>query len=363
MTRESDGRETRVCGGIVLVARARSDGRTGHSGDVMSSTLEHGASRRDVAPSLVGATGWLNSDPLTPDELRGSVVLYAFWTYTCINWLRTSSYVRAWAAKYRDAGLVVVGVHTPEFVFEQDVDNVRSAIAAHATEFPVVLDNDYAIWRSFDNHYWPAFYLADHRGLIRYAHFGEGRYGTTERAIKQLLAEIGAEVDHEFAVTSPAPDEIEADWDDLDSIETYLGYERSDAFDSAEPLQLDTIHRYVAPNRLVRNSWALSGEWTVHADRIIAGQPGGVIRIRFHARDLHLVMGPGDDGAPVSFRVTIDGHVLGQDHGADVDENGVGTMTEPRMYQLIRQTSPIEDSTAEIDFRDAGAQAFVVTFG
>jgi hypothetical protein len=247
---------------------------------------------------LVGAAGWLNSDPLTPDELRGSVVLYVFWTYTCINWLRTSSYVRAWAAKYRDARLVVVGVHTPEFVFEQDLENLRSAIAAHSTEFPVVLDNDYPNRPS----------------------------------------------------SSCSPRSA-----------------RTSTTNSSSPVRRRTRSRRTGtistPTQLVRNSWALSGEWTARADRVTAGQPGGAIRIRFHARDLQLVMGPGDRGAPVSFRVTIDGRGPGRDHGADVDEAGAGTVTEHRMYQLIRQTLPIDDATAEITFLDTGAQAFVVTFG
>ncbi len=319
-----------------------------------------------VAPALNGATGWLNTAPLTPKDLRGHVVLYVFWTYTCINWLRILPYVRAWEAKYRDQGVVVVGVHTPEFTFEQDIDNVRPAVQSHDIEFPVVLDSDYAIWRRFDNHYWPALYLADGRGLIRYSHFGEGRYADTEQAIQQLLVESGVVERADAAdlvAANGSGDEAPADWDELESAETYLGYERTEGFASVGGLGRNVPRTYDVPPRLLRNSWALSGEWTVYRDRIVAGGPAASIVTRFHARDLHLVMTPADRATPVRFRVSIDGGAPGDAHGLDTNPAGEGIIGEPRMYQLIRQVRPIIDHTAEITFPDGGAEAFVITFG
>ena len=316
--------------------------------------------RGPVAPALTRATGWLNTAPLTEEDLRGHVVMYVFWTYTCINWLRVLPYVRAWEAKYRDQGVVVVGVHTPEFAFEQDIDNVRPAVQSHNIAFPVVLDSDYAIWRRFDNHYWPALYLADGRGVIRYNHFGEGRYADTERAIQELLVESGAAVGDDLVVANGTGDEAPADWAELESAETYLGYERTEGFASVGGLGPNLARTYDAPPRLLRNSWALSGEWTVHRDRIVAGRPGASIVTRFHARDLHLVMTSAERGVPVRFQVRIDGAAPG---GLDVDAAGQGIIEEPRMYQLIRQSHPVTDRTAEITFPDGGAAAFVITFG
>jgi hypothetical protein len=320
--------------------------------------------RRGVAPALTGATGWLNSEPLTPEDLRQHAVLYVFWTYTCINWLRALPYVRGWAAKYRDQGLAVVGVHTPEFAFERDEDNVRQATRSHEIEFPVVLDSNYAIWRSFGNHYWPALYLADGQGVLRYEHFGEGRYADTEQAIQQLLLEAGVvDVDDGLVAANGAGDEAPADWDELESGETYLGYERSEGFASPGGLAPDELRDYSVPSHLLPNSWALSGEWTARRDRIVADRPGAGVVIGFHARDLHLVMAPADRAVPVRFRVSLDGHALGDAHGLDIDAAGEGIIEEPRMYQLIRQEHPITDRTAEITFPDAGAHAFVITFG
>jgi thiol-disulfide isomerase/thioredoxin len=295
--------------------------------------------RRGAAPELNAATGWLNSAPLGMRELNGKVVLYAFWTYTCINWLRTLPYVRAWADAYADRGLTVVGVHTPEFAFEKDIENVKRAVAAQDIRFPVALDSEYAIWTAFDNHYWPAFYLADHEGTLRYEHFGEGRYVQTEQALKQLLRDAGAEVDDSLVQSHARPVEEPADWDHLKSPETYLGYARSDG------------------------AVSLSDAWTVRPDRISAREPAAELAIRFHARDLHLVMAPSVQGTPVPFQVTIDGHEPGDDHGFDVDAAGLGYLAEPRMYQLVRQHGPITNRDAAISFPDAGADAYVLTFG
>lgn len=294
---------------------------------------------RGVAPQLVGATSWLNSAPLTPEQLRGKVVMYVFWTYTCINWLRSLPYVRAWETKYRPHGLVVVGVHTPEFVFEQDLTNVARAVQAQDVQFAVVLDSKYEIWRSFDNHYWPALYLADHRGVLRYEHFGEGRYVATERAVQQLLLDAGADIADDHVEPDGQGVEAPADWDELRTPETYLGSARGDGVAS------------------------VSDEWAILADRIATRRPGGAISVPFHARDLHLVMKSSDPGGPVRFRVTLDGQAPGDGHGLDVDASGAGVLAEPRMYQLIRQRPPITDRVAEISFPDGGVDAFVITFG
>jgi thiol-disulfide isomerase/thioredoxin len=312
---------------------------------------------RGVAPALTGATGWLNEKPLTPADLRGHVVLYVFWTYTCVNWLRALPYIRAWDEKYRRHGLIVVGVHTPEFTFEQDADNVRTAVRSQHVGFPVVLDSRYDIWRSFDNHYWPALYLADDQGVIRYQHFGEGHYANTEQAIQQLLA-----VDDDLVVVTGRGVEAPADWDALESPETYLGYERAEGFASADGPRHNALHHYDVPARLPRNTWALSGEWAIHGDRVVAEQAGAGLAVRFHARDLNLVVTPAT-GRPVRFEVRLDGRPAGDARGLDVDDAGAGAVVEPRMYQLIRQRGPIVDRTAEITFPHGGVSAFVVTFG
>ena len=315
-------------------------------------------------PSLAGATEWLNSPPLTPAGLRGSVVLVDFWTYTCINWLRTLPYLRAWADKYRDHGLVVLGVHTPEFDVEHDLDNVRRAVKDLRVDYPVAVDNDYAIWTAFDNHYWPALYFVDAHGQIRHHQFGEGRYEESEMIAQQLLTEAGAEgIGQDLVVVDPGGVETAADWDSLLSPENYLGYARTENFASHDGAVLDTPQVFAVPGRLRLNQWALAGAWTVKRQAIVGNQAEGRIAYRFHARDLHLVMAPPARGTPVRFRVRIDGQPPGAAHGTDVDEQGNGTVTDPRLYQLVRQPGPIGDRTFEVTFLDPGAQAYAFTFG
>jgi thiol-disulfide isomerase/thioredoxin len=315
-------------------------------------------------PSLDGATGWLNSPPLTTEGLRGRVVAVDFWTYTCINWLRTVPYVRAWADAYREAGLVVLGVHTPEFPFERDVDNVRRAIEDRQITHPVAVDNDYGIWTAFTNMYWPALYVVDAQGYIRFHHFGEGAYEESEQVIRQLLAEAGAGDRLPEPVTVDAGGiEAGADWADLGSVETYLGAERTDNFSSPERAAIGTPRRYTSPSRLAPGSWALAGEWTVGPDAVRLDEPGGAIAYRFTARDLHLVLAPPSSGTPVRFGVRLDGAPPGPHSGDDVDGDGAGTVRAPRLYQLVRQRGPVTERTFEITFLDPGAQAYAVTFG
>ena len=315
-------------------------------------------------PSLGGATGWLNSQPLTKADLRGKVVLVDFGTYTCINWLRSLPSVRGWAGKYKEQGLVVIGVHTPEFRFEKDVDNVRRAVKDRRIDFPVAIDNDYAIWRAFDNHYWPALYVVDAQGQIRHHQFGEGGYERSERIIQQLLSEAGfSGIGDQLAAAEARGIEAGADWDDLKSPENYLGHERTQNFVSPGGAVLDKRRVYAAPARVKLDDWALSGDWTVKKDAIVLNKANGRIAYRFHARDLHLVMGPAVRGASVRFRVLIDGQPPGAAHGADVDDQGNGTVAAQRLYQLIRQPNPIKDRQFEIEFLDPGVEAFAFTFG
>jgi thiol-disulfide isomerase/thioredoxin len=317
---------------------------------------------RELA-AIGDATEWLNSPRLTPSSLAGKVVLVDFWTYTCINWLRTLPYVRAWAQKYRE-GLVVIGVHTPEFAFERNIDNVRRAVRQMAIEYPVVIDNDYSIWRAFKNQYWPALYFIDARGRVRQHHFGEGEYERSEKTIQQLLAEAGAAGIGEGAVSVDASGvEAPADWDNLRSPENYVGYERTQNFASPGGGEPDRRRLYAAPARLALNQWALAGEWTIGRQATVLGSPNGRIVYRFHARDLHLVMGPPRQGIPIRFRVSIDGQPPGPAHGVDVDEGGKGTVVEQRLYQLIRQPKPIVDRQFEIEFLDAGVETLAFTFG
>jgi thiol-disulfide isomerase/thioredoxin len=315
-------------------------------------------------PSLEGATGWLNSPPLTTEGLRGRVVAVDFWTYTCINWLRTVPYVRAWDEAYRDAGLVVLGVHTPEFPFEQDVANVRRAIQDRRITYPVAVDSGYGIWTAFANMYWPALYVVDAEGHIRFSHFGEGAYEESERVIRQLLGEAGAgEGLPEPVTVDPRGIEAGADWADLRSAENYLGAERTENFASPEHATTGSPRRYTVPTGLAPDNWALSGEWTVQAGAVQLHEPGGRIADRFSARDLHLVMAPPPSENPVRFDVRLDGQPPGPDHGDDVDVDGSGTVTEPRLYQLIRQRGPVADRTFEITFHTPGVRAFAFTFG
>jgi thiol-disulfide isomerase/thioredoxin len=313
-------------------------------------------------PSLGGASGWLNSPPLTTAELRGRVVLVDFWTYTCINWLRTLAYVRAWAQRYDDRGLVVVGVHTAEFPFEREVDNVRQAVRDMRIGYPVALDSDYAVWRAFSNHYWPAVYIADAQGQIRHHQFGEGGYEECEQVIQRLLGEAGRDGIGDDLISIAADGfEAQADWTNLESPETYLGYEQGQRLASPNGVALDEPRTYVAPKSLTLNQWALSGDWTIERGASVLNRADGRIAFRFHARDVHLVLRAG--GTPVPFRVLIDGEPAGDAHGLDVDEQGHGTVVQPRLYQLIRQRGPITDRTFEITFIASGVEAYVFTFG
>ena len=315
-------------------------------------------------PSLKGATGWLNSPPLATAGLRGKVVLIDFWTYTCINWLRTEPYVRAWAEKYKNQGLVVIGVHTPEFAFEHDVVNVRRAVQNMQIDYPVAIDSDYAIWNAFGNRYWPTLYVVDSQGRIRHHQFGEGDYDQSERVIQQLLSEAGSgTVSRDLVSVDARGAEVAADWGNLKSPENYVGFERTENFSSPGHAILGQPHIYAIPARLKLNDWALSGDWTMENPFTVLNRPPGRIAYRFHARDLHLVMGPAAAGAAVRFRVLIDGQPPGADHGIDVDDKGNGTVTEPRLHQLIRQRGSVVDRTFEIEFLDPGVQVFSFTFG
>lgn len=315
-------------------------------------------------PSFEGATGWLNSKPLTPQGIRGRVALVDFWTYTCVNWLRTLPYVRAWDAKYRDLGLRVIGVHTPEFGFERDIDNVVAQSRTLGVEYPIAIDSDYGVWRAFANHFWPAIYLADAEGRIRYHHFGEGEYAMTEMAIQQLLLDAGAaEVDQGLVSVDPRGLEVAADYPSLRSPETYLGYGQATGFASIDGLRADLAHDYAEPTRLGLNYWAPIGAWTITDRAAELAEPGGRIRFRFQARDVNLVMGPTQRGTAIPFRVRLDGQPATAAHGSDVDPDGNGTVSEQRTYQLIRQPAPIGERTFEIEFLDVGVEAYCFTFG
>ena len=304
-------------------------------------------------PGFDGATGWLNSQPLKPDDLRGKVVLVDFWTYTCINWLRTLGYVRAWFEKYADAGLVVVGVHTPEFPFERDVDNVRAAVEEMRVAYPVALDSDYAVWDAFANRYWPAVYIADAEGRIQHHQFGEGGYDECERVIQELLRDSGRNaVDDGLVSVNGNGFEAQADWANLETPETYLGAE-----------QARTFARGVPESALRLNQWTLSGDWAVERRASVLQGPEGRIAFRFHARDVHLVMGPPRRGASVPFRIRVDGEPPGDAHGLDVDEDGRGTVTQQRLHQLVREPRSIADRTLEITFLEPGVEAYSFTFG
>ncbi|HET9688320.1 MAG TPA: thioredoxin family protein [Pseudolabrys sp.] len=314
--------------------------------------------------SLAEANAWLNSPPLTASALRGKVVLIDFWTYTCINWLRTLPYVRAWAEKYRDKGLVVIGVHAPEFSFEKNINNVRWAVKDMSIDYPIAVDSDHVIWRAFKNQYWPALYFVDAQGRVRHHYFGEGSYQQSEMIIQALLTEAGNRaIDREPVSVNGQGIEAAADWDSLRSPENYVGYERTQNFASPGGAVLDMPRTYQLPARLGLNYWALSGDWTMKKEVAVLNLPNGRIFYRFHARDLHLVMGPAAPGTSVKFRVLIDGQPPGSAHGIDVDEQGNGTITEQRLYQLIRQPTPIADRQFEIEFFAPGVEAYAFTFG
>ena len=311
-------------------------------------------------PSLAGATAWLNSPPLTSGGLRGKFVLVDFWTYTCVNWLRTLPYVRAWADKYRDQGLVVVGAHTPEFPFEKDLDNVRWAAKQMDVRYPIAVDSDYGIWRAFDNNYWPAAYVADANGHIRFHHFGEGNYDGIERVIQRLLRESGKKTDDQLVTVSPRGLEVAADYGTLRSPESYLGYEKAEAFASVA-LQ-DAPRTYTVPP-LALNQWGLAGSWTVKARAAVLNEANGKLAYRFHARDVNLIMGVPPGAQPVRFTVKVDGKPPGASHGDDSDAQGNGTAARQRTYQLVREQQRIGDREFEIQFADPGVEAFCFTFG
>jgi cytochrome c biogenesis protein CcdA/thiol-disulfide isomerase/thioredoxin len=314
-------------------------------------------------PSLGGAVAWLNSPPLSADGLRGKIVLVDFWTYSCVNCLRSIPYIKAWAAKYKDQGLVVIGVHSPEFAFEKDIGNVKTAIADLGITYPVAIDNDFGVWRAFDNQFWPAHYLIDARGRIRGHHSGEGGYDRTERDIQQLLAEAGhAAPPAGLVAVRASGTQAAADRKDILSPETYIGYDRAERFVSPGGQTQDEPHLYEAgAGRL--NDWSLSGTWTIGADDAVLDRPDGAVAYRFHARDVHLVLGPAPDGRPVRFRVTIDGKPPGDDHGADVGADGSGVVTENRLYQLVRQKGAVTDRVFSVRFLDPGVRAYAFTFG
>jgi thiol-disulfide isomerase/thioredoxin len=308
-------------------------------------------------PSLSGAADWINSKPLEPEDLRGHVVLVNFWTLTCINWLRQEPYVRAWSQAYRDDGLIVIGAHTPEFSFEHDIERIRQATSERGIDYPVAVDSDYAIWRAFDNEYWPALYFADAEGLIRDRHFGEGRYERSERAIQRLLG-----LTRELVSVKGIGVEAGADWDHLRTPETYLGYGRGENLASPGGAAFDQPRGYEPPEHLNLNHWSLAGDWTIGREQVTLDQSGGSIAYRFHARDAHLVLSAAEP-VPIPFRVKLDGESPGLSHGVDVDGDGNGVLRDGRLYQLVRQTGAIRDRTLEITFSEAGAEAYVFTFG
>jgi cytochrome c biogenesis protein CcdA/thiol-disulfide isomerase/thioredoxin len=335
--------------------------------DRLPPTLKSADTSRRSLPassdSLSGAVDWLNSPPLTIEGLKGKVVVIDFWTYSCINCLRSIPYVKAWAEKYKDHGLVVIGVHTPEFAFERNINNVRAAVSDLKIEYPVAIDNDYKIWRSFDNKYWPAHYFIDAKGRTRFHHFGEGEYDQSEQEIQQLLEEAGnGNVPQSLVTINASGVEAAANVNEDRSPETYIGYDRADNFVSPGGIVEDESHVYTLAS-LQLNDWSLSGDWTVRAENAVLNGVGGSIVYRFHARDLHLVLGPAADGKPIRFRVTVDGKAPGVDHGTDTDADGQGVVDSQRLYQLVRQNGIIKDRTFAIEFLDPGVQAYAFTFG
>ncbi len=308
-------------------------------------------------PSLDGADEWINSEPLTPAGLVGRVVVVNFWTLTCINWLRQEPYVRAWSQAYRDDGLVVIGVHTPEFSFEHELEGVRRATTVRGIDYPVAVDNEYAIWRAFDNNYWPALYFVDREGIVRDQHFGEGRYEQSERMIQELLG-----VERKLAPVNPSGVEAQADWDHLRTPETYVGSARGERFASPRSATPGARRAFELPEHLRVNHWALAGEWTVGRENVVLDQAGGSIAFRFQSRDAHVVLSPGTRG-PIPFRVLLDGEAPGRSHGLDVDDDGNGELRDGRLYQLVRQEAAVRERTLKITFAGPGAEAYSFTFG
>jgi len=332
--------------------------------DIKPATADDTLPIEGELPSLAGAVQWLNSPPLSAEALRGKVVLIDFWTYSCINCLRTVPYVTAWAEKYKDQGLVVIGVHAPEFAFERDANNVKNAVKKLGVTYPVALDNDFKIWRAFDNQYWPAHYFVDANGHIRYHHFGEGAYAESEQVIQQLLREAGRSgVGSELTHVKTQGAQQGSDRANVQSPETYLGYERGEHFASTPQAVADADTTYRLPAAADLNQWGLGGQWKIGSQQASLTGATGSISYRFHARDLHLVMGPASDGKPVRFRVTIDGKTPNGAHGSDTAADGTDTVTEQRLYQLLRQPGDIENHTFSIEFLDPGVNAYAFTFG
>lgn len=313
---------------------------------------------------LSGATGWINSKPLTAKDLKGKVVLVDFWAYSCINCLRSLPYIEAWAQKYKDSGLVVIGVHTPEFDFERQLPNVQRAVQKFGVTYPIALDSNQAIWNAFHNEYWPAHYFIDAKGKVRYEHFGEGKYDQSERWIRELLQERAAKPMPGDNVTVQAQGiEAAADVSDVRSPETYVGFARAERFASPDGFAMGSEKTYALPGSLALNEWAFNGKWIDSMQRAVLSSAGGKIVYHFHARDLHLVLGPTAQGKPVRFRVTIDGQAPGENHGVDTDAQGNGVVTDHRLYQMVRQKGPVTDHVFAIEFEDPGVQAFSFTFG
>jgi thiol-disulfide isomerase/thioredoxin len=336
---------------------------------LIRSIAHHLAGDQDVLPveghlpAFDGATTWLNSDGLTPDGLRGRVVLVDFWTYTCINWLRTLPYLRAWDAKYRALGLTIVGAHTPEFGFERDIDNVTTRTRGFGIDYPVAVDSDYRVWEAFANHFWPAVYIADAQGRIRYHHFGEGEYAMIETVVQQLLAEAGASgVDPDLVSVEPEGFDLPADWRTLRTPETYVAFGRN-GFASPDRAGLDEPHRYPASPGLSLNEWAPVGVWTLAGHAAVLDEAPGTVAIKFQARDVNLVMGPALRASSSRYRVLVDGEPPGDGGGFDVDADGMGTVSEQRLHQLVRQTAPVRERLFGIEFLDPGVEVYCFTFG
>jgi thiol-disulfide isomerase/thioredoxin len=315
-------------------------------------------------PGFKAASGWLNSAPLTPEGLRGRVVLTDFWTYTCINWLRTLPYLRAWHAKYEPHGLTIVGVHTPEFAFERTEANVVPRAQEFGVDYPIALDAEYGVWSAFANNYWPAVYIADAEGRIRYHHFGEGEYAMTEMVIQRLLADAGATgFDPELVSVGPVGFEVPADWSTLRSPETYLGYSRASGLAAPDHARLDEPFAVPEPRGLSLNRWSPMGDWTIASHASVVNAAGGRLAFRYQARDVNIVMGSSSAGTAIPFRVRIDGQSPGADHGFDVDSDGLGSVTDQRLYQLIRHAGPVRERLLELEFLEPGAEVYCFTFG